>query len=451
MYSRSATSLLGPAKDRSGWKKEAVMAMCASSNCYPTLPSVSLYAIASKSSISIQTVQSPAPSSSLGSEESVTVAAASPAVGLASAAAKAGDDAASSALALSEKAFIREFQSEGTVEVPSWRRRRKKKRRGLAMESSDDEIIGRPLLGCCTRSSYLSSREEAECSLYLKEGARLEATRNRIRDASNCNPTMSQWAQAAGMKKRTLEKLLWRVRECKDRITRSYKRLVVSIATPYLGRGLTLNDLIQEGCIGLLRGAERFDHSKGNKLSTYVYWWIKQAIVRAIATKSRIVRLPGSMHGPVAQVLEANALLRARLGREPTPQEIAEMVDMSITSVKLVIEKTRFPLSLDQSMSNRGSITAKEIIPGPEELTPEAMTTRRFMKTQIGRLLETLTEREETVVRLYFGLNGETAKSFEEIGRLLNLSRERVRQIYYIALTKLRQSIAIDDLRVYIT
>ncbi|XP_068660941.1 RNA polymerase sigma factor sigD, chloroplastic [Aristolochia californica] len=426
------------------------MAICASSNCFPTLPSVSFNAIASKSSLSIQTVQPPPSSSSFLSEDSVTVAAASQAVALANAAAKAASDAVSSALALSEMAFPRGFQSEDTVEVTSKGRRRKRGR--FTVDSFEGVSVSRPVLQIrSTRSSYLSSREEAECALYLKEGARLEASRIKIRLATNCNPTMSQWAEAAGMKMRTLEKLLWRVREAKDRITRSYKRLVVSIAMPYLGRGLSLKDLIQEGSIGLLRGAERFDHSKGNKLSTYVYWWIKQAIVRAIATKSRIVRLPGSMHRPVAQVLEANTLLSSRLGREPTHQEIAEMTDMSMIIVKLVIEKTRFPLSLDRSISSRGSITTKEILPGSEELTPESMSTRRFMKRDIGRLLETLTEREESIVRLYFGFNGETPKSFEEIGRLLNLSRERVRQIHYIALTKLQQRVTIEDLRVYIT
>lgn len=133
------------------------------------------------------------------------------------------------------------------------------------------------------------------CDITLlgqKEGARMEATRSRLREIEKKDPTMSQWANAVGMRKPTLEMALGRVRECKNRITRSYRRLVVSIATPYCGRGLTLHDLIQEGSIGLLRGAERFDHSKGNKLSTYVYWWIKQAIVKAVATKSRIVRLP---------------------------------------------------------------------------------------------------------------------------------------------------------------
>lgn len=118
----------------------------------------------------------------------------------------------------------------------------------------------------------------------------MEATRSTLTEIEKKDPAMSQWANAVGMRKPTLEMALGRVRECKNRITRSYRRLVVSIATPYCGRGLTLHDLIHEGSIGLLRGAERFDHSKGNRLSTYVYWWIKQAIIKVVATNVGLSR-----------------------------------------------------------------------------------------------------------------------------------------------------------------
>lgn len=130
--------------------------------------------------------------------------------------------------------------------------------------------------------------------IQWQEGARLEAVRKRIRETRKSDPSMSQWAEAAGMKRGSLEKMIWKARMCREKISLSYKRLVVTVATPYLGKGLSLHDLIQEGTIGLLKGAERFDQNKGCKLSTYVYWWIKQAIIKAIATKSRIIRLPVS-------------------------------------------------------------------------------------------------------------------------------------------------------------
>lgn len=142
--------------------------------------------------------------------------------------------------------------------------------------------------------------------------------------------------------------------------------------------------------------------------------------------------------------------MRRELGRWPTYDEIAEAADLNVSSVRLVRERTRLPISLDQPMSNQGSITLKEIIPGPEETMPESMVTRQQMKQDLDRLLKTLDQREEHILRLYFGLNGETARSCEEIGRLINLSRERVRQIRCIALSKLQKMSIVDSLKAYV-
>ncbi|XP_077249468.1 sigma factor 4 [Tasmannia lanceolata] len=438
------------------------MAISTLANTSPTLPKVSPYAIPSKPSIqTLQTLPSlPFSSSSLISEDFLTISAAAQAVALANAAAQAARDAVSSALAVTEMAFPEkhDFQCEndGISTSYDWKivsgASKKKRKMGKISKVFNTDCVSRPgrvrrRSSKSTHSRYLTPREEAEFSLYLKEGARLEAAWKNIRELRKHDPSMCEWAEYVGMKKGDLEKKLWRVRESRERIILSYKKLVVSIATPYLGKGLSLQDLVQEGCFGLLQGAERFDSTKGNKLSTYAYWWIKQAIVKAIQNKSRIIKLPARVRNILSQIAEANSALNTRLGRRPTYDEVAGMVGMAVSSVRFASESTRLPLSTDRPMSCHGSITLKEIIPAPEETRPEVMVERQLMKQHIETLLKTLSKREEFILRLQFGLNGETSRSCEEIGKLLNLSRERVRQINCIALEKLRQTS--KDLRVY--
>ncbi|KAK9125238.1 hypothetical protein Scep_014084 [Stephania cephalantha] len=444
--------------------------ICASSsNHSPTLHTISLYSVPTKPSL--RTLQ-PSPSSShhkhgltLVSDDSLTVAVASEAVALANAAAQAAREAASSASALDDMPLSGSHEgdeflcnSDGMMSlsgrrcVCGTRRRKRRRRRKKVDETSkvkdciEEQWMVRP-----SSSGYLTRREELEFSQYIKEGAKLEEARRKIWKGKESEPTSSQWAETAGIKKENLEKTLCGARESRERINSSYRRLVASIAAAYQGRGLSLEDLIQEGSIGLLRGAEKFDPAKGYKLSTYVYWWIKQAIIRAVSKKSRLIRLPVSMCEMVAKVAEANNVLSRRLGRRPNYAELADMVDLTVSGVWLLCGRSRPPISLDRTLSDQGSMTLQEIIFGPDETRPETMVNQKLMKQEAEKLLETLGEREATILRLYFGFNGEITRSFEEIGRLLNLSRERVRQIHYIALTKLRKVTAVNDLRVYMT
>ncbi|KAJ0094098.1 hypothetical protein Patl1_17131 [Pistacia atlantica] len=379
------------------------------------------------------------------------IASATEAMALASAAMHAAREAVALARGVEEvEPFEEETEAESVSVVRVKRRKSRRKKKTKEYESLDKGFSGEDEFVKNKKSGYLSRKEEAEICLNLKDGARLEEARTKMAESLDHKSISEELAKATGKKRRQVDKILCKERESQKRITRSYRRLVASIAAGYQGKGLSLQDLIQEGSIGLLRGAKRFDPERGNKLSTYVYWWIKQAMIRAIANKSRIIRLPGSMCETVAKIAEANSVLTRRLRRLPTHSEIAEMLDINVSTVRLAFERIRYPISLDRAVSDRGCMTLQDIMPGPDETMPEKMVEKQLMKQELDDLLKTLTEREEQILRLYYGLNGDTPLSCEQIGKVLKLSRERVRQISGIALTKLQQTDNLNNLKVYI-
>ncbi|KAK2637008.1 hypothetical protein Ddye_031800 [Dipteronia dyeriana] len=425
-----------------------ITTICSSPPTLPSLKTLHVPLSPSLSSSSSSSSSSNKFSVNLVSNEALAViASAAEAVGLASAAVHAAREAV--ALARGDEEVWFGGESDNEVEVR--RRRRKKRTEGYEEKGSGG--------GGCRRgggllkskkSWHLNSSEEAEICLSLKEGVRLEEVRRRISEAEEHESNSKQLAKAMGIDRREIDKILCKERDSQGRITRDCRRLVVSIASGYQGKGLSLQDLIQEGSIGLIRGAKRFDPTRGYKLSTYVYWWIKQAIIKAVANNSRIIRLPGSMCGMLAKIAEAKNVLTRRLRRLPTCNEIADVLDINVSTVRLAYERTRHPLSLDGVVTDQGFMTLQDIIPGPDETTPEMMVEKQQKKQELENLLKTLTEREAYILRLYFGLNGETPQSCEEIGTRLKLTRERIRQISGIALTKLRQTSTVDNLKVYI-
>ncbi|XP_011025492.1 PREDICTED: RNA polymerase sigma factor sigD, chloroplastic isoform X2 [Populus euphratica] len=243
------------------------------------------------------------------------------------------------------------------------RRKRRKRRKGLAQSLVVDDgerDVGheyRRVILESVKRGYLSPKEEAEFSMCLKHEARIEAARRRIGDVQELDPTSKQLAKALRMEKNTVDNVLCKGRESREKIIRSYRRLVVSIATSYQDKGLSLQDLIQEGSIGLLRGAERFDPQRGYKLSTYVYWWIKEAILTAISNNTRMVRLPRRWWMLVAKIAGANNDLSNKLRRSPSYDEIAEVLNMKVSTVRLGFERGRSPISLDQAVLGQNSLT----------------------------------------------------------------------------------------------
>tara|TARA_B110000003_G_scaffold177791_1_gene177189 strand:- start:49 stop:912 length:864 start_codon:yes stop_codon:yes gene_type:complete len=235
-----------------------------------------------------------------------------------------------------------------------------------------------------------------------------------------------------------------------EKLTKANLRFVVSVSKQYQNQGLTLPDLINEGNLGLIKAAKRFDETRGFKFISYAVWWIRQSILQALAEQSRIVRLPLNKIGSINKINKAYAVLEQKFERPPTPEEIADMVELSITEVKQSLKNTGRHVSMDAPLIEGEDSNLYDVMGSEDSPNPDAQLMLESLREEIRRALDTLTAREADVVSSYFGLNAGHAMTLEEIGEKFDLTRERVRQIKEKAVRRLKQTSRSKILKTYL-
>ena len=276
------------------------------------------------------------------------------------------------------------------------------------------------------RVPLLTPEEEVNLALTIKAGS-------EAKEKYDADPdTLSEEEKAACLK--AIKKGV----AARKRLSEANLRLVVSIAKRYVGRGMQFLDLIQEGNLGLIKAVEKFDHTKGFKFSTYATWWIRQAITRAIADQARTIRIPVHMVETINKVKKVSSQLLHEQGKEPTAEEIAERLEMSVDKVREIMRVAQEPVSLETPIGEEEDSHLGDFIPDDEAPVPAEVASHTLLREQLSEVLDTLTEREEKVLRLRFGLVDGRPRTLEEVGKEFNVTRERIRQIEAKALRKLR-------------
>ena len=287
------------------------------------------------------------------------------------------------------------------------------------------------------RIRLLRPDEEIELARKIADLLELEEKAAEFEADQGHFPDTKEWAALFDMPLIKFRRRLMLGRRAKEKMVQSNLRLVVSIAKKYMNRGLSFQDLIQEGSLGLIRAAEKFDHEKGYKFSTYATWWIRQAITRAIADQSRTIRLPVHLYETISRIKKTTKTLSQEFGRKPTEEEIAESMEMTIEKLRFIAKSAQLPISLETPIGKEEDSRLGDFIEADIE-NPEQDVAKNLLREDLEGVLATLSPRERDVLRLRYGLDDGRMKTLEEIGQIFDVTRERIRQIEAKALRKLR-------------
>ena len=298
--------------------------------------------------------------------------------------------------------------------------------------------------------SLLNGAQEVELAKRIQDLVYLDGVRETLIEELDREPSSFEWACGANISEEALETRLEEGKRAKNLMIQANLRLVVSIAKRYANKSMSFQDLIQEGCVGLIRGAEKFDFKRGYKFSTYAHWWIRQAVTRSISDQSRTIRLPVHLFEIISRMSKIERRMVMKLGRDPTTEELSEAMDMTPEKIKQIKKASLVPISLNQTVNEDDKRTVEETLIDDYTENPNDATGKVLLKEDLENVLNTLNPRERDVLRLRYGLDDGRVKTLEEIGNVFSVTRERIRQIEAKALRKLRQPSRNGVLREYL-